>query len=289
MWVIPMKKIKGYFIFIILSVFSIFIFMVGTIIIFKSFSFGPDKNIKELTLTKEINYKVETKENKTKVNILSKVFAKENKTKEEKEDIIAATISKIEAKFLINIKTKNKQNIKYKYKINAELNAKANGQIIKTKKYNLVPKKEIKLEEVNKEEIIENVTLDYEKYLKDNEDIKNTSGELVNSTLIVNMNITGESKHEEFSEFIKLKIPLTNQNKKIKIIKNYSKSSKAIVPKYKIKIEKYNYLFGGIIILIGAITLFATSILYMKQIKRIKEIKKIRKRITKLKESRQRK
>lgn len=274
MWVIPMKKIKGYFIFIILSVFSIFIFMVGTIIIFKSFSFGPDKNIKELTLTKEINYKVETKE---------------NKTKEEKEDIIAATISKIEAKFLINIKTKNKQNIKYKYKINAELNAKANGQIIKTKKYNLVPKKEIKLEEVNKEEIIENVTLDYEKYLKDNEDIKNTSGELVNSTLIVNMNITGESKHEEFSEFIKLKIPLTNQNKKIKIIKNYSKSSKAIVPKYKIKIEKYNYLFGGIIILIGAITLFATSILYMKQIKRIKEIKKIRKRITKLKESRQRK
>ena len=97
------------------------------------------------------------------------------------------------------------------------------------------------------------------------------------------MDIEGETNQETFSEFLKLKIPVTNQNKKIKIIKNYSKKSKSIAPKYVFKIEKYNYLLGGIIILIGSLTLFITSIIY---IKRIKEIKKIRKRITKLKKRR---
>ena len=261
-----MQKAKGYFMFIILNIFSIIIFIMGLLIIFKSFSFAPAKNIKELNVEKDINYKIETKD--------------ENKELEEDKDIVASTISKIKPKFSVTIKTKNKQNIKYKYKINAILNATSNKKLVQTKKYKLVPKKEIRLEQVNKETVTEDLILNYEDYIKDNEDIKTESGELVSSTLIVNMTIEGETKQETFSEFLKLKIPVTNQNKKIKIIKNYSKKSKSIAPKYVFKIKKYNYLLGGIIILIGSLTLFITSIIY---IKRIKEIKKIRKRITKLK------
>ena len=74
---------------------------------------------------------------------------------------------------------------------------------IKTKKYNLVPKKEIKLEQVNKETIKEELTLDYEEYIKDSEEIKQETGKLINSILIVDMSIEGETINEKFSEFIK--------------------------------------------------------------------------------------
>lgn len=266
-----MRKKKNYSLYVILIILSILVLGMGILIIFNSFSFYVEKNKDNIEIIKNLSYKVKIKED-------SKYYEKD--TIEEQNDFVASAISKIISEFSVNLKTKKEEDLKYEYRIDGELTTSSSGEVVKRKDYELVALKKVKLELVKNTKIKEEVEIDYKRFLDDVEEIKKDTGKVLNSNLTVEMNLSGKSKNYQITESMKLEIPITNQNKKIKIRKIISKQRESLVPKVVFKISNYNYLVGGTIIVFGSIVLFITGII---SIQRIKKIKQIRKRITNLK------
>lgn len=268
-----MKKGQSYGLFIVLSVLAILIFGVGLFIIVDSITIKEQK--------KEITFKSSKK-------LTYEVFAKGDKyyhkdVLKEQKDYVAPAISKILPVFDIEINSNKKTDLEYSYKINGTLISKDNNRIVKTKKYVFLKKKTMKLEDIKNTKLHEEIAIDYDFYREEIKKIKEETGRVLNSVLTVELNVTGKANESKVNESIKLEIPVTNQTKKIKIKKIYSKPKKDNKT-YLIKINN-NQLLGGVLIILGSLIMLMASLII---IKRRKEIKKIRKRISNLKTSRNR-
>ena len=265
-----MKKGQNYGIFIFLSFLATLVFGVGVFVVVQSISIKEQTKDVIFKSSKKLTYEILTQGDKYYHKDILK----------EQDDYVAAAISKVLPVFDVQIDTNKKVDLEYTYKIDGTLLAKDNEKLVKTKKYNFIKKKTIKLEDVKNTKIHEEIAIDYDFYKEEIKKIKEETGRVLNSVLVVTLDVSGKASNNRVSESIKLEIPITNQTKKIKIKKEYSKpknDNKSLV----IKVNN-NQLLGGILIIIGSFIVLVASLII---IKRRKEIKKIRKRISNLKTS----
>ena len=267
-----MKRKNNYVSFIILIVLSFFVFIFSFFMIFKSISFLKQTKEKTLSTKRNITYQIKVKDNK--------YYDKE--ILDEQDEYISSSIDTIMSTFLVNIKNKKHNNTTYTYQVDATLSALSNNKIKKSKKYKLVKKKTVTVEEMTNVKVEEKLDINYNHYQEETEKIKKETGKLLQYILKIEMTISSSNKDDKVNDKLALEIPITKQNKKINLKKIYPENKKSFLPKLTFKVINKNTLIGGVLMLIGSIVLFIVSIIIFK---RKKEIKKIKKRIMKLKTS----